>query len=74
MGKRHRRKFTDELEAETVAWIRASGRTVGSEPNTMKQPGPDSSSGRLLLCILSAAFVLEASFFVAYGRFFVEPL
>lgn len=30
MGKRHRRKFTDEFKAETVKLIRESGRTVGS--------------------------------------------
>ena len=30
MGKRHRRKFTDEFRAETVKLIRESGRTVGS--------------------------------------------
>ncbi len=30
MGKRHRRKFTDEFKAETVKLIRGSGRTVGS--------------------------------------------
>ncbi len=30
MGKRHRRKFTDEFKAETVKRIRESGRTVGS--------------------------------------------
>ncbi len=30
MGKRHRRKFTDEFKAETVKLIRESGRTIGS--------------------------------------------
>ena len=30
MGKRHRRKFTDEFKAETVKLIRESGRTVAS--------------------------------------------
>jgi transposase len=30
MGKRHRRRFTDEFKAETVKLIRESGRTVGS--------------------------------------------
>ena len=30
LGKRHRRKFTDEFMAETVKLIRESGRTVGS--------------------------------------------
>ncbi len=30
MGKRHRRKFTDDFKAETVKLIRESGRTVGS--------------------------------------------
>ena len=30
MGKRSRRKFTDEFKAETVKLIRKSGRTVGS--------------------------------------------
>ena len=30
MGKRHRRKFTDEFKAETVKLIRESARTVGS--------------------------------------------
>jgi len=30
MGRRHRRKFTDEFKAETVKLIRESGRTVGS--------------------------------------------
>jgi transposase-like protein len=30
MGKRHRRKFTDEFKAETVKLIRESDRTVGS--------------------------------------------
>jgi transposase len=30
MGKRSRRKFTDEFKAETVKLIRTSGRTVGS--------------------------------------------
>jgi transposase len=30
MGKRHRRKFTDEFKAETVRLIRESGRTVAS--------------------------------------------
>jgi transposase len=30
VGKRHRRKFTDEFKAETVKLIRESGRTVGS--------------------------------------------
>ena len=30
MGKRHRRKFTDEFKAETVKLIRERGRTVGS--------------------------------------------
>ena len=30
MGKRHRRKFTDEFKVETVKLIRESGRTVGS--------------------------------------------
>ena len=30
MGKRHRRKFTDEFKAETVKLIRKSGRTVSS--------------------------------------------
>jgi transposase len=30
LGKRHRRKFTDEFKAETVKLIRESGRTVGS--------------------------------------------
>ena len=30
MGKRHRRKFTDEFKSETVRLIRESGRTVGS--------------------------------------------
>lgn len=29
-GRRDRRKFTDECKAETVKWIRESGRTVGS--------------------------------------------
>jgi transposase len=30
LGKRHRRKFTDEFKAETVKLVRESGRTVGS--------------------------------------------
>ena len=30
MGKRHRRKFTDEFKSETVKLIRESGRSVGS--------------------------------------------
>ncbi len=30
LGKRHRRKFTDEFKAETVKLIRQSGRTAGS--------------------------------------------
>ncbi len=30
MGKRSRRKFTDEFKGETVKLIRTSGRTVGS--------------------------------------------
>jgi transposase-like protein len=30
MGKRHRRKFTDEFKAETVKLIRESGRPVAS--------------------------------------------
>jgi transposase len=30
MGKRHRRKFTDEFKAETVKLIRESGRAVAS--------------------------------------------
>ena len=30
MGKRHRRKFTDEFKAQTVKLIRESGRTVAS--------------------------------------------
>ena len=30
MGRRHRRKFTDEFKAETVKLVRESGRTVGS--------------------------------------------
>ncbi len=30
MGRRHRRKFTDEFKAETVKLIRESGRTIGS--------------------------------------------
>ncbi len=30
MGRRHRRKFTDEFKSETVKLIRESGRSVGS--------------------------------------------
>ena len=30
MGRRNRRKFTDEFKAETVKLVRESGRTVGS--------------------------------------------
>jgi transposase len=30
LGKRHRRKFTDEFKSETVKLIRESGRPVGS--------------------------------------------
>jgi transposase-like protein len=30
LGKRHRRKFTDEFKADTVKLIRESGRTAGS--------------------------------------------
>jgi len=30
VGRRHRRKFTDEFKAQTVKLIRESGRTVGS--------------------------------------------
>jgi transposase len=30
MGRRHRRKFTDEFKSETVKLIRESGRSAGS--------------------------------------------
>jgi len=29
MGKRHRRKFTDEFKAETVKRIQGTGRSIG---------------------------------------------
>ena len=39
MGKRHRRKFTDEFKTETVKLIRESGRTVASVAREPASPG-----------------------------------